>query len=126
MVRYFECLIRQWYMSNPQANISCECLIITQKELTCECRKIFDKMAIHITLSTFENRSIIDAVLKLPRLERIIIIFNVVGEFALIEIAQLLGSNLNSVYVQKHSALKKLRQAIECVKLEMNNVPGGG
>ena len=97
MVRYFECLIRQWYMRNPQADISCECLIITQKELTCECRKIFDKMAIHITLSTFENRSIIDAVLKLPRLERIIIIFNVVGEFALIEIAQLLGSNLNSV-----------------------------
>lgn len=46
MVRYFECLIRQWYMSNPQADISCECLIITQKELTCECRKIFDKMAI--------------------------------------------------------------------------------
>ncbi|HIV85660.1 MAG TPA: hypothetical protein H9900_02485 [Candidatus Monoglobus merdigallinarum] len=83
-------------------------------------------MAIHITLSAFENRSIIDAVLKLPRLERIIIIFNVVGEFALIDIAQLLGSNLNSVYVQKHSALKKLRQAIEHVNLEMNNVPGGG
>lgn len=123
MIGYFEYLIKQWYVSNPSTE--CEYMVITQKELMYECRKIYDKVAIRIAYNSFESKAVTDAVLSLPRLERIIIIFNIVGEFALVDIAQLLGTNLNSIYVQKHSALKRLRNKIGYKEIKQNEMAGG-
>lgn len=81
----------------------------TDRELTLESRKILDKIAVTMLQSEIDNIIIIDALLKLSKMERIIIILNILNDVALFEIAFLLDANLNSIYVQKKSALEKLR-----------------
>lgn len=84
---------------------------ITYKQSILESRKIFDKITKKILLSEIDNAIIIDGLLKLSKIERIIVILNILNEVELIEIAYLLGANVNSIYVQKKSALQKLRGA---------------
>lgn len=100
--------ITSWYQNNEHKNNLN--LSFTEKDLSIESRKIFDKIAIHILYYTIDNSIIIEALLKLSKIERIIIILNVLNDITLLEIAFLLDTNMNSLYVQKNSALKKLRK----------------
>lgn len=84
----------------------------TEKELTLESRKILDKIAITILRGEIDNAIIINGLLKLSKMERIIIILNILNDTALFEIAFLLDTNINSVYVQKKRALDKLREEL--------------
>ena len=84
---------------------------ITYRQSVLESRKIFDKIAIRIMLNEIDNAIIIDELLKLSKMERIIVILNILNEVKLIEIAYLLDATVNSIYVQKKSALQKLRVA---------------
>ena len=59
---------------------------------------------------TIDNSIIIEALLRLSKIERIIIILNVLNDITLLAIAFLLDTNMNSLYVQKNSALKKFRK----------------
>lgn len=81
----------------------------TDRELTLESRKILDKIAVTMLQNEIDNAIIINGLLKLSKMERIIIILNILNDVALFEIAFLLDANLNSIYVQKKSALEKLR-----------------
>ena len=82
----------------------------TDRELTIESRKILDKIAITMLKCEIDNAIIINGLLKLSKMERIIIILNILNDVALFEIAFLLDANLNSIYVQKKSALRKLEK----------------
>lgn len=97
-------IITSWYQNNEHENNLN--LSFTEKDLSIESRKIFDKIAIHILYYTIDNSIIIEALLKLSKIERIIIILNVLNDITLLEIAFLLDTNMNSLYVQKNSALK--------------------
>lgn len=97
-------IITSWYQNNKHENNLD--LSFTEKDLSIEIRKIFDKIAIHILYYTIDNSVIIEALLRLSKIERIIIILNVLNDTTLLEIAFLLDTNMNSLYVQKNSALK--------------------
>lgn len=84
-------------------------MLLTEKEIIKESRKIFARWAIRILINEFENEVLMTAVMRLGKVERIIIVLNIVGDIPPKAIAYLLGTNVNSVYVQKRTALKKLR-----------------
>ncbi len=78
-----------------------------------EYRKILDKVAIGLIYDTFENEKYIAAMLKLNKVERIIVSFNVILEMELSEIAYLLDASIESTYTQKGTALKRLKKELE-------------
>lgn len=80
-----------------------------------EYRKILDKVAIGLIYDTFENEKYIDAMLKLNKVERIIVAFNIILEMELSEIAYLLDTSIDSTYTQKSTALKRLKEELEKV-----------
>ena len=75
-----------------------------------EFRKILDRMSIELIHTTFDNERLSEAMLSLPRMERIIMVFNIILGMEVSEIAYLLNITPDSVYTQKYRALKKLRQ----------------
>ncbi len=78
-------------------------------------RKFLDRVVIKVIFDTFENEEIIQAMLKLARVERIIIIFGVIEDMEIPELALLLNTSADSVYMQKSTALKKLKQELKNV-----------
>lgn len=80
-----------------------------------EYRKILDKVAIGLIYDTFENEKYIAALLKLNKVERIIVAFNVILEMELAEIAYLIDTSIESTYTQKGTALKRLKEELEKV-----------
>lgn len=86
--------------------------LYTQKRLSTEFRQILDKIAIEIIYDAFENEEFIRVLLLLNRVERIIIVFGLLLGMSNTEVAFLLNTNKNSVYVQKCKAIKKLKKYI--------------
>ena len=68
---------------------------ITPKRLTVEYRKILDKLATKMAVDAFENQDIL------------------IQELQLSEIASMLDTTVDSVYTQKHTALKRLKEELE-------------
>ena len=89
-----------------------EISLYSQKRLSTEIRKILDKIAIEIVYDTFENEDLIGAVISLNRVERIIVVFSLILAMSNTEVAFLLNTNMNSVYVQKSKAIRKLKKYI--------------
>lgn len=58
----------------------------------------------------------VNAILKLARMERIIIAFNIIQGIELREIAYLLNTSADSVYSQKNTALKRLKAELSNIK----------
>jgi DNA-directed RNA polymerase specialized sigma24 family protein len=100
--RLFDICLHSDYSNADDLNLS-------RREINHECRKILDFIATKIVVNSFENEKLIDAILKLAKIERIVIVFNMVLFFDLSEIAYMLDASLNSVYVQKSTGLKKLK-----------------
>ena len=86
--------------------------VFSDKELTIESRKLVDKIAITMLYNEIDN-AIINCILKLSKIERIVIILNILNDIALFEIAFLVDTSLNSIYVQKKNALNKLRKELD-------------
>ncbi len=105
----FEQILIKEYQNENYINI---CNPIDDKEVYREFRKILDKIAIKIILDNFENEELVQAILGLSRSERIIIVFNVVLDMNLSEVAFLLGSKIGSTKVQKCSAMKKIKKIV--------------
>lgn len=103
------CMITDWCQTKENTE-NCN-FDMTYRQSVLESRKIFDRIAKNILLNEIDNAIIIDALLKLSKMERIIVILNILNEIEIIEIAYLLGTNVNSIYVQKNSALQRLRKA---------------
>ncbi|MCD8049606.1 MAG: hypothetical protein LUG52_08425 [Clostridia bacterium] len=84
--------------------------------VTEEYRKILDKVAIGMIYDTFDDEKLTEAMLKLARMERIILTFNIILGMEPAEIAFLLDTTLNSTYAQKCTALKRLKAELENVE----------
>lgn len=63
--------------------------------------------------ANFENKLLIEALMKLHKIERMVVVLHFVEGMELKKIAYLFGMNISSVYVQKSTALKKLRHIYE-------------
>ena len=88
---------------------------LTEKEINYETRKIIDRLIVVTIKENFEDKLLIEALMKLRKIERIVVILHFVEEMELKKIAYLFGMNIGSVYVQKSTALKKLRNIYEYV-----------
>ncbi|GEM_PF-880545 len=85
---------------------------IDDTQVISEFRKILDRMSIELIHTTFDNEKLLETMLSLSRIERIIIVFNIILGMEVSEIAYLLNITLDSVYTQKCKALKKLRHSM--------------
>ena len=110
MLTYMRYIIINWYDKNKTAFT--DTVTLTDKEIKKGCKKIFDKLVIRIIINELENEVIISAILNLHELERIVIVLNIIGGLTAGEIAYLLGTSANNIYVQKNKALKKLRSEL--------------
>ena len=89
-----------------------EDIIITEKEMENTYKKIIDKLAHNIFFAAVGNELLLEAFEKLSRLERIIVVFNIMLDYSSADIAMLAGSTPDSIYSQKSKALKKLRESM--------------
>lgn len=109
----FDYLISKFLLNySEKDNESLMGFIYDAEYVSREFRKILDKIAIEIVYDSFENEDMIQAVLSLNRIERIIAVFSLILGMSNTEIAFLLNTNMNSLYVQKSKALKKLKKYI--------------
>lgn len=90
------------------------------KSLEFEYRNFLDRFAIDSIVRSFENSEIIKALLVLPRVERIILAFQYIFDMEIYEIANILDADIRSIYVQKGTAIKKLKK-----EFEHNKIAGG-
>lgn len=118
MFSYFDCLLKQLLLEKyPDIKIDCTDIEkITTKTITEEYRKFLDKVAIKIIIDMFEREEYVNAILKLARIERIIIAFNIIQGLELREIAYLLNTSADSVYSQKNTALKRLKTELKNIQ----------
>ena len=103
-------IITDWCIKEKDCEI--RDYVFSDKELT-ESRKLVDKIAITMLYNEIDNAIIINCILKLSKIERIVIILNILNDIALFEIAFLVDTSLNSIYVQKKNALNKLRKELD-------------
>lgn len=85
---------------------------IDDTQVISEFRKILDRMSIELIHTTFDNEKLLETMFSLSRIERIIIVFNIILGMEVSEIAYLLNITPDSVYTQKCKALKKLRHSM--------------
>ena len=85
---------------------------ISQKQVKLEFRKILDKLAVNVIENNLESEMLMQALLELARVERIIIVLHFLYGMELSEIAYLLETDLNSIYVQKCTAIKHLKKIL--------------
>lgn len=118
MFSYFDYLLKQ-LLTEKYPNMSddySDLDSIDEKVITEEYRKFLDKVAVRITIDMFEQEEYANAILKLARMERIIIAFNIIQGIELKEIAYLLNTSADSVYSQKNTALKRLKAELANIK----------
>ena len=104
-------IITDWCIKEKDCEI--RDYVFSDKELTIESRKLVDKIAITMLYNEIDNAIIINCILKLSKIERIVVILNILNDIALFEIAFLVDTSLNSIYVQKKNALNKLRKELD-------------
>lgn len=114
MRNYFEFLMEQLLACSKTFNQTKEPVgeDIEEKQVKLEFRKILDKLVINIIEANFENETLIQALMELARIERIIVVLHYVCGIRLSEIAYLLDADLNSIYVQKCTAIKHLKSIL--------------
>lgn len=115
MRNYFEFLMKQLLSINDYDCINEEIKVsdFETAHIKLEFRKILDELAVHIVNNNFENNVLIEAIMELARIERIIIVFYYICNMELSEIAFLLETDINSVYVQKCTAIKHLKEILK-------------
>ncbi len=108
MDSHFENLFKQLFIEKcyrkDDADVNSE-----ELKVTLEYRKIIDKVVTGIIKESFQWKRYSYALLKLARMERIIIVFNIMLRMSLSEIAYVLDTSIDSIYTQKSTALKKLK-----------------
>lgn len=110
---YFNLLMEQLLSCSEINNKNgIELPYIEKNQVKLEFRKILDKLVINIIEANLENEILKQALLELARIERIIIVLHFLCGMDLSEIAYLLDAELNSIYVQKYTALKNLKNIL--------------
>ncbi len=118
MFSYFDYLLQQLLFEKyPPINDDFDDISkISPKAITEEYRKLLDKVSIRIIIDVFEQEEYVNAILKLARVERIIVALNIIQGIKLKEIAYLLNTSVDSVYSQKNTALKRLKAELANIK----------
>lgn len=80
-------------------------------------KNFLDLISMEVIAQTFDDKILITALLKLSKIERIILIFNIVLGMRLPEIATLLDIKIDNLYVRKYRAKKMLIKHIEDMEL---------
>ena len=114
MRNYLDILLEE-LLSRGKASRKClekDLHTISQKQVKLEFRKILDKLAVNVIENNLESEMLMQALLELARIERIIIVLHFLCGMELSEIAYLLETDLNSIYVQKCTAIKHLKKIL--------------
>jgi len=98
------------YSSNNQKNDFSATIDIYSNEIDKEFREILNRMSVELIYITFENERLVNAMLKLSKIERIIIVLHLVLGMTLQEISTLLNISADNVYARKYRALNLLRK----------------
>ena len=80
-------------------------------------KNFLDLISMEVIVQTFDDKILIKALLKLSKIERIILVFNIVMGMRLPEIATLLDIKIDNLYVRKYRAKKMLIKYIEDLEL---------
>ncbi len=112
MRNYLDVLLEELLSCSKNSGIDVEIYSIGKKQAKLEFRKILDKLAVSIIENNLENEMLKQALLELARIERIIIVLHFLCGMKLSEIAFLLETDLNSIYVQKCTAIKHLKKIL--------------
>ena len=78
---------------------------------------MLDIISVEVIYQTFDDKGLITALLKLSKVERIVIVFNIVMGMRQPEIAELLNIKVDNLYVRKYRAKKMLKKYIEDMDL---------
>lgn len=115
MLYNFEALLKKIFIERGlYQNYSKEPMpILSPYEIRDTYRRILDKIAIGIITADLENENIIDAILQLARVERIVIVFNLFLDIKLSDLSIILDTTPDSIYAQKSTALKKLKNLLK-------------
>ena len=73
---------------------------------------IVDKVVVRMFDNTIYNEDLRIAFRKLNRIEKMVILFNVAWGINLKLTAEIIGTSINSVKVQKNKAMKRLKQEL--------------
>lgn len=112
MRNYLDVLLEELLSCSKNSGIDAEIYSISDKQVKLEFRKILDKLAVSIIEYNLENEMLKQALLELARVERIIIVLHFLCGMELSEIAYLLETDLNSIYVQKCTTIKHLKKIL--------------
>lgn len=104
---FLEILLSEYSLINSVEDLPTE-LDVYSKEIDKEYKLILDRMAKELIGVMFENERLVKALLKLSKIERIIIVFHIVLHMTLSEISVLLNISPDNVYARKYRALKLL------------------
>ena len=112
MCNYSDILPEELLSCSKNSGIDAKIYSISNKQVKLEFRKILDKLAVSIIENNLESEMLMQALLELARVERIIIVLHFLCGMELSEIAYLLETDLNSIYVQKCTAIKHLKKIL--------------
>lgn len=87
-------------------------IAVTETEMEDTYKKIVDKLAHSIFFAAVDDEMLLEAFDKLSRMEKIIVVFNIMLDYSSSDIAVLADSTEDSVYSQKYKSLEKLRKAL--------------
>ena len=99
MRNYLDVLLEEMLSCSKNYGIDAEVFSIDKKQVKLEFRKILDKLTVSIIENNLENEMLKQALLELARIERIIIVLHFLCGMKLSEIAFLLETDLNSIYI---------------------------
>jgi len=99
MRNYLDVLLEELLSCSKNYGIDAEVFSIDKKQVKLEFRKILDKLTVSIIENNLENEMLKQALLELARIERIIIVLHFLCGMKLSEIAFLLETDLNSIYI---------------------------
>lgn len=85
---------------------------VDEEEMNSVYNKIIDGLVHNIFFETIGDELLLKAFEKLPRLEKIIVVFNIMLNYSPSEVAVIANTTPTSIHAQKYKALQRLRKAI--------------
>ena len=89
---------------------------IDDKEIEAVYNALIDKLVHNIFFETVGDEVLITAFMKLSRLEKIIVVFNIMLDYDASDVADIMNTTSQSVHTQKYKALRKLRKALGIIE----------
>ncbi len=85
---------------------------IDEAEMNAVYNMIIDKLVHNIFFETVGDELLLKAFEKLPRLEKIIVVFHIMLDYSPSEVAAIADTTPTSIHAQKYKVLQKLRGAL--------------